>query len=135
MWTTIMMMTVCVSFSSLPQSSRSLGTSGPAQTCTLAPQGDCPMPSLFASAAAAPAAPDTDDPDGEETPDGDQPPPPPPKREPPEPIIPPVTPPNIGGGGSPPVGLGGRLARVGGAAEAGVGGLAVWRLVASMRRV
>jgi hypothetical protein len=132
MWTTIMMMTVCVSFSSLPQSSRSLGTSGPTQTCTLAPPGDCPTSSLVASAAAVPAA---DEPDDEETPDGDQPPPPPPKREPPEPIIPPVTPPNIGGVGSPPIGTSSRLARVGGAAKTGVGGLAVWRLVAPMSRV
>lgn len=132
MWTTIMMMSVCVSFSSLPQSPRSLGASVPAQTCTLAHQGDGPTPCLVASAAAAPAA---YQPDDEETPDGDQPPPSPPKREPPEPIIPPVTPPNIGGVGRPPIGTAGRLARVGGAAKAGVGGLAVWRLVAPMSRV
>lgn len=93
MWTTIMMMSVCVSFSSLPQSPRSLAGPAPEKTNRVASLADHRTPRFVATGSPPETA---DEPGSEEAPEQDQPPPPPPKKDPPEPIFPPVTPPNLG---------------------------------------
>lgn len=105
MWTTIMTLTVCVSFAPLSQTLPLLAASAPASPCRIAAL--------------------------DEEPTDQEPPPPPKKTDPPEPSFPPVTPPNLGGDGGEPT----QLAGVAGAAKSGVGGLAVRRLVATMGRV
>lgn len=129
MWTTLMMMTVCASFSSPPQSLGPLGAAATAPCCR--PTGPA------ASDSAVAAAPDSEDPpapDSEDPPATDQPPPPPPKRDPPEPIFPPVTPPNrwIFGGCMDGRGPAAQLPGIGGAAKASVRAFAVGRFVAAV---
>lgn len=129
MWTTLMMMTVCASFSSPPQSLGPLGAAATAPCCR--PIGPA------ASDSAVAAAPDSEDPpapDSEDPPATDQPPPPPPKRDPPEPIFPPVTPPNrwIFGGCMDGRGPAAQLPGIGGAAKASVRAFAVGRFVAAV---
>jgi len=137
MWTTLMMMTVCASFSSPPQSPGPLGAVATAPCCRPTSPADSEAAISAAPDSEDPPAPDSEDPpvpDSEDPPATDQPPPPPPKREPPEPIFPPVTPPNrwIFGGCTDGRGPTAQLPGICGAAKASVRAFVIGRFVAAV---